>query len=97
MNSLTLQPGQNLGSVQSNDVVPVNNLNAQDAQGIINTNLKGDVPKGGASKRSFKRSRSASRSKKGGSFGAVLSQAAAPAALLAVQQSFGRRRHSRKH
>ena len=28
-NSLTLQPGQNAAAQQSNDIVPVNNLNAQ--------------------------------------------------------------------
>jgi hypothetical protein len=32
MNSLTLQPGQNLGAQQSNDIVPKNNLNAQTVQ-----------------------------------------------------------------
>jgi len=32
MNSLTLQPGQNLATQQSNDIVPKNNLNAQTVQ-----------------------------------------------------------------
>jgi hypothetical protein len=30
MNSLSVQPGDNSGTVQSNDIVPVKNLNAQD-------------------------------------------------------------------
>jgi hypothetical protein len=45
MNSLTLQPGQNLGAQQSNDIVPTNNLNAQ------------TVPQGGGRRRHRSRAR----------------------------------------
>ncbi len=30
MNSLSVQPGDNMGTVQSNDIVPIKNINAQD-------------------------------------------------------------------
>lgn len=91
MNSLTLNPQQNLGTTQSNNIVPVNNVNAQDSQGIIGTNLKGDVPRGGA-----KRSKR-SKSRKGGSLAAIISQAVPPFALLGLQQSVGSRSANRKH
>jgi len=89
MDTLTIQPGQNLGSAQSNAIVAVKNLNAQDSQPSIGFNLKGAVPRGGSRKRRYRR--------KGGSLSAVLSQAAAPFALLAAQQTFGRRKHGGKH
>jgi hypothetical protein len=90
MNSLTLQPGQNLGTVQSNNIVPVGNINAQNAQGILNNNSQF----GGKIRKSGK------HGKRGGSWGAVLNQAATPIILLGAQQSFGKSRsrsHSRKH
>lgn len=86
MNSLTLQPGQNLGAAQSNAIVPVGNLNAQTAQGNIGPNMTGDIPKGGARRRS--------RGRRGGNIGAVLSQAAVPGALLILNQT-AKRRHRR--
>ena len=96
MNSLTLQPGQNLGSDQSNDIVPVNNINAQNAQPGVGTNLQSGIPStsGGGKRR---RSKGRSRSKKGGNLLAVANQAIVPGFLLAAQQSFGRSRSSRRH
>lgn len=93
MNSLTLQPGQNLGTSQSNNIVPVGNINAQDAQPGVGTNLKNGIPStsGGGIR---KRRKGRSRSKKGGNLLAVANQAIVPGFLLAAQQSFGR---SRKH
>jgi len=102
MNSLTLKAGDNLGTVGSNDVVPIKNLNAQDAQGMIGPGRRGDIPgqKGGRRKRHGK-------GKRGGSFLAVANQAIVPGALLAFQETFGRksrrhgkssrRHHSRRH
>jgi hypothetical protein len=87
MNSLTLQPGQGIADANNNDTVPIKNLKAQSGTGI-GTNLKGSIP--GANmymKRGGKR-----RHKRGGSFGAVLTQAAAPIVLLAAQQSYNPRR-----
>jgi hypothetical protein len=83
-NSLTLQPGQNLASSQSNDLVPIGNLNAQNAQPMLKPNMSGG-----------KRRRN--RSAKGGSWGAVAAQALVPGFLLGAQQLYGRRLKSRKH
>jgi hypothetical protein len=86
INSLTLQPGQNAGTIQSNVSVPVGNINAQSAQGNIGANLKGDIPgQAGGKRRKHRRN----RSRKGGSWGAVASQAAAPAFLFGMNKAFG--------
>jgi len=95
MNSLTLQPGQNLGTIQSNSIVPIKNVNAQDSQGMIGTNLKGDIPQTGGKARSRGRGRARGRgrsaSKRGGNLGSVLYQAVVPGTLLALNQSAKRR------
>ena len=93
MNSLTLQPGQNLGTVQSNNIVPVNNINAQDSQPSIGTNLQGGIPNSVGGRRRRRKSRG-KKSKKGGNLLAVANQAIVPGFLLAAQQTFGK---SRKH
>jgi hypothetical protein len=94
--SLTLQPGQNLATRQSNDIVPVNNPNANNAQPYLKPNMTGGRRK--RSKRSASRRRSArrSRGKKGGSLSAIISQAIPPFLLLGAQQMYGKRK-SRKH
>lgn len=91
MNSLTLQPGQNLGAVQSNASVPVGNLNAQNAQGNIGPNMTGDVPQKGGRKRRGRRG-----SKRGGNLGAVISQAAVPGALIIMNNALGKRSRRRR-
>lgn len=91
MNSLTLQPTENIATIQSNQTVPVNNINADNTQGMIGPNSKGDIPRGGRRHRHGKRSL-----RRGGNFGAVLSQAAVPGILLAAQQTVGKSRR-RKH
>lgn len=95
LNALTIQPGQNLGTVQSNDIVPIKNINAQNSQPYLGPNLQ--TIKGG--RRRSRRTRS--RSRRGGNLGAVVNQAAVPLALLAAQQMYGKRtrkhRHSRRH
>ena len=90
-NALTLQPGQNLGAAQSNNIVPVGNLNAQTAQGNIGPNLTGDVPQGGGKRRRHRRS----RAKRGGNFLAVAETAAVPVALIAMNNTLGSRRRRR--
>ena len=88
MNSLTLQPGQNIAAAKSNDLVPVGNPNANEPLQSVKMN-------GGKRRRSRR-----SRSRKGGNWGAVLNQAAAPLVLLGANQVFGkrtRRHRSRKH
>ncbi len=94
MNSLTLQPGQNLGTIQSNNIVPVGGVNAQDAQGMIGPNMKGDVPSnsvGGGKRRRNRRS----RAKRGGNLIAIAEQAAVPVALIAMNNALGSRRRRR--
>jgi hypothetical protein len=99
--SLTLQPGQNLASGQSNDLVPIGKMNAQNAQPMLKPNMSGG--KGFStgygntwgSKSGGKRRRN--RSAKGGSWEAVAAQALVPGFLLGAQQLYGRRLKSRKH
>lgn len=94
MNSLTLQPGQNLGASQSNASVPVNNLNAQTQQGNIGPDMKGNIPgQSGGKKRRHRKS----RSKRGGNLLAVAQQAAVPVALIAMNNTLGNRRRSRRN
>lgn len=90
MNTLSLQPGANLGAVQSNAIVPVGNVNAQTAQGNIGPNMTGDIPQKGGRRRRGKRG-----SKRGGNVGAILSQAAVPGALILMNNALGKR--SRRH
>ena len=86
MNSMTLQPGQNLATQQGTLLVPVgaSNINANNSKGMIGPNLNGDIPQSGGKKRRRR------RSAKGGSWGIIASQAAVPAALIAMNQSFGK-------
>ena len=84
-NALTLQPGENLATIQSNDIVPRSNLNAQNMQGYPTANELYLIQKG-AGKR---------RRKRGGSFGAILNQAAAPLLILGAQQTFKKRQSRR--
>lgn len=76
-NALTLQPGENLGTSQSNAIVPIKNLNAQNSRPAL---------KGG------RKRRSKSRVKMGGNWGAVIGQAAVPLTLLGMQQMYGKNR-----
>lgn len=90
-NALMLQPGENLGAVQSNAIVPVGNLNAQTNQGNIGPDMKGNIPgQAGGKKRK-------SRAKHGGNLLAIAEQAAVPVALIAMNNTLGtRRRRSRR-
>lgn len=92
MNSLTIQPGANLGSIQSNNLVPIGRVNAQDAQPMLTSNMGGGRRRN--KRNSNKRNKRNSNKRSGGSWGAVASQAVVPAILLAAQQTFGK---SRKH
>ena len=104
-NALTLQPGQNLGSMQSNDIEPIGKPNFQSNQGepsAKNLSLIQSAGRRRRSKMSKRRSnkrRSIKRtSKRGGNWGAIANQAAAPLALLAMQNTYKKRgsRKSRK-
>jgi hypothetical protein len=94
MNSLTLQPGQNAATAQSNNLVPIGNINASNPSEMLNLKM------GGGAKRRRKHGSKCKRSKckrsRGGSWGAVLAQGAVPLTLLGAQQMFGRRK-TKKH
>lgn len=98
MNSLSLQPGANLGAVQSNAIVPVGGVNAQTAQGNIRANMTGDIPgqSGGRKHRRRGSKRRGRLGKKGGNVGAILSQAAVPGALILMNNTLGKR-SKRRH
>jgi hypothetical protein len=82
-NALTLQPGQNASSSHSNNLVPIGKVNAQNAQPMLKPNMSGGK-------------RRKSKSAKGGSWGAVATQAIVPGFLLGAQQLYGKR-YSRRH
>ncbi len=92
-NALMLQPGENLGAVQSNAIVPIGNPNAQTSQGNIGPNMTGNVP----GQLGGRRRRRKSRGKRGGNLLAVAQQAAVPVALIAMNNAYGKRRRSRSH
>ena len=96
MNSLTLQPGQNTATAQSNNLVPIGNINASNpASSMLQPNMGG-----GSRRRRRRRSRgkrSRGKRSRGGNWAAVLNQAATPLVLLGAQQMYGRRRKSKKH
>ena len=75
-NALTIQPGQNLGTVNSNDLEPIGKPNFENTQGVPTTTQLALVQRAGKRRRSGR----------GGNFGAVLNQAAAPLTLLTMQQ-----------
>jgi hypothetical protein len=87
MNTLSVQPGQNLGASQSNAIVPVGNPNAQTSQGNIGPNMNG------GRRHRHRRRRG---SKRGGNIGAVLSQAAVPGALILMNNTMGKRSRRRR-
>uniref|UniRef100_A0A6C0E268 Uncharacterized protein n=1 Tax=viral metagenome TaxID=1070528 RepID=A0A6C0E268_9ZZZZ len=92
-NALTLQPGDNAVSQQSNNIEPVGNPN------FGNTTYapsKTDLTLiQSAGKRKPKRSKK-SRSRKGGNWAEVASRAVVPFALLGIQNRFSKKRCSRK-
>jgi len=106
MNSLSVQPGQNLGTSQSNDIVPIKNINAQDTGKMLTGGKRRRHKKSKMrhmqqmqmqmQQQQMQQAKSQSRGKKGGYWGAVLEQAAVPLALLGMQQAYGKR-HTRKN
>jgi len=80
-NALTLQPGENLGTRNSNDIEPKSNLNAQNEEGFPTKSDLSLIQKAGTKRR-----------KKGGNFGAVINQALTPLTLLALQHGYSKRK-----
>ena len=112
MNSLSTQAGENLGTSQSNDIVPIKNINAQDTTKMLTGGKKHrgkkhkmrqmqqqqmqQMQQMQMQQQQMQQAKSQSRGKKGGYWGAVLEQAAVPLALLGMQQAYGKR-HTRRH
>ena len=93
MNSLS---SQNSSTSQSNNIVPVRNMPAQNTgkmSGGKRHRRRGQMM--GQSK-SQSMGQSKSRGKNGGYWGAVLEQAAVPLALLGIQHAYGKR-YTRRH
>ena len=97
-NALTLQPGQNLGTQQSNNIVQIGNKNVQDSQRFVGPDLNKTMS-GGKRRKGTRRKgtrRKGTRRKKGGNIGAVISNAIVPFSLVGLNNFFGKRK-SRKH
>ena len=91
--ALTIQPGQNLATRQSNDIVPINNPNANNSQPYLKPNMTGGKRR---RRRASSRSRSQGRGRKGGSLAAIISQAIPPFFLLGAQQMYGKRKSQKQ-
>jgi len=86
MNSLSLQPGMNAGTSQSNNIVPNGNVNAEDSQPMLNYKMDGGKKRGPKK-----------QAKRGGSWLAVANQAIVPGVLLAAQETLFQKNKSRKN
>jgi hypothetical protein len=84
-NALTLQPGTNLGSLQSNDIEPIGNLNAQNVEGVPTSSNLSLIQKAGKRRR-----------RRGGNMVAIANQALVPISLIAMQQGYSKRRRSKR-
>jgi len=84
-NALTLQPGDNLGTINNNDIEPKSNLNAQSTQGYPTSSDLSLIQKAGGRRKRF-----------GGNMGAIVNQALAPLSLLALQHSYAKRKRITK-
>lgn len=86
MNALTLQPGANAGSMGSNDLRPIGNVNANDPNSSLLKQTGGR-----------KRAKTQRKGKRGGSLaiGAVLEQAIVPFGLLAMQNKYGKSKRTK--
>jgi hypothetical protein len=90
MNSFSLGNNQNSGTIQTNDIEPVNNINANNpANSIFKYNSNGGNGRSRSRSkspprppRSPRKSRSKGKGKKGGSITSILNQAVVPFSLL---------------
>ena len=86
-NALTLQPGQNLASQQTNDIEPVGKPNFQNTQSMPSKSDLALIQTAGRKK---------SRRKRGGSWTNVISQAAVPFTLFGLQNTYKKRKARRQ-
>jgi hypothetical protein len=87
-NALTLQPGQNLASQQSNDIEPRGKPNFQNNQSMPTANDLSLIQRAGR--------RKSSRRKRGGTWANVIGQAAVPFTLLGLQNTYKKRKSRRQ-
>lgn len=87
-NALTLQPGQNLASQQTNDIEPVGKPNFQNTQSMPSKTDLSLIQKAGRRKKS--------RRKRGGSWSNVIGQAAVPFTLFGLQNTYKKRKARRQ-
>lgn len=80
-NSLTLQPGQNVATQQSNMIEPIGKVNFQNNQGLPTAQNLALIQSAGRK-----------RARKGGNWGATISRAAVPFTLMGMQNTFGKRK-----
>lgn len=92
-NALTLQPGQNLGTQQSNNIVQIGNKNVQDSQRFVGPNLNKTMS-GGRRRGTIRVKKE--KGKKGGNVGAIVGNAIVPFSLVGLNNFFGKRK-TRKH
>ncbi len=94
MNTFSIKPADNLGTVNSNEIVPVGRPNAEDSQPMLGPNMKNQTQKGGKKKH---RRGKGTRHKRGGNglLGAV-SKAIVPATLFAMQRRAVHKKKSKK-
>ena len=83
-NALTLQPGENLGTLNNNDIEPKSNLNAQSNQGMPTSSDLSLIQKAGSKRR-----------RRGGNMGSIVNQALAPLSLIALKYGFAKRNRRR--
>lgn len=91
-NALTLQPGQNPASQQTNEIEPIGKPNAQNTQSMPTANDLSLIQSAGRRKRRMSHRR---RGKRGGTWSNIISQAVVPFTLFGVQNTY-KRRQSRK-
>jgi hypothetical protein len=84
MDTFSVQPGENAGAMNSNQLVSIKNPNINDPSSSILKQTGGKRRKG--------------KGKKGGflGVGAVLEQAVVPFGLLAIQQSYGKSKRAKR-
>lgn len=85
-NALTLQPGQNQGTMRSNDIEPIGKPNFQDHQSMPTPKDLSLIQSAGKRRRNGRK-----RSRCGGNWSMIAKQAATPLALLGMQQTYKKR------
>ena len=91
MNTFSINPADNLGTVNSNEIVPMGKPNAEDSQPMLSPNMKETTMQQGGKKKSKKVGKKMKGNKKvhtrkGGNIMSIVSKAIVPASLFAMQR-----------